>query len=144
STPETDATEGAAYSYDIEVEDADVGDTLTITAPTLPAWLQLADNGDGTASLTGTPEAADVGNNPVSLQVSDGTETVLQDFTIAVSAAPTPGNNAPTFTSTAVVDAEAGTTYTYDITASDADAGDTLVISAPTLPGWLELNDNGD
>jgi hypothetical protein len=144
SSPVTDATEGTAYTYDVETSDPDGSDTLIITAPTLPAWLQLADNGDGTAALTGTPDAADVGDHPVSLQVSDGTDMDLQDFTITVAAAPAPGNNAPAFTSTAVVDAEEGTTYTYNITVSDADAGDTLAITAPTLPAWLELNDNGD
>ena len=74
----------------METVDPDGSDTLTITAPTLPAWLQLADNGDGTAALTGTPDAADVGDHEVSLQVSDGTDTAVQDFTITVEAAAAP------------------------------------------------------
>ena len=54
STAVTTATEDVAYSYSITTSDVD-GDALTITAPTLPAWLTLTDNGDGTATLTGTP-----------------------------------------------------------------------------------------
>src|SRR5690606_22589657 len=66
-----------------------------------------------------------------------------QDFTILVAAAPGGGNTAPTFTSTAVQGATEGEPYTYAVTTEDAD-GDTLVLSASGLPGWLELEDNGD
>ncbi|MBT0964320.1 putative Ig domain-containing protein, partial [Denitromonas iodatirespirans] len=72
SSAVTGATEDTAYSYSITTTDPDAGATLTITAPTLPAWLTLTDNGDGTATLSGTPTNAEVGNHAVSLQVSDG------------------------------------------------------------------------
>ena len=49
SSAVTSATEDVAYSYAIATSDVD-GDALTITAPTLPAWLTVVDNGDGTAS----------------------------------------------------------------------------------------------
>ena len=144
STAVEAATVDVAYSYSITVTDPDAGDTLTITAPTVPAWLTLTDNGDGTATLTGTPTAAEVGVHNVSLLVSDAAAaTATQDFTVTVSAEP-PANELPEFTSTAVVDATEGTTYTYDVTATDGDTGATLVITAPTLPAWLELMDNGD
>lgn len=143
STPGTAANIGAVYTYDITATDADDGDTLIISeASSLPGWLALTDNGDGTATLTGTPVADDVGENPVALQVTDGIDVVPQDFTITVTvAAP---NNPPSFTSTAVIDATAGTTYTYEVAADDDDAGATLEFTAPTLPAWLELIDNGD
>jgi hypothetical protein len=143
STPVTAATEGTAYLYEAEASDAD-GDTLTMTAPTLPAWLTFSDNGDGTATLMGTPGAGDAGDHDVSVVVSDGTGMAEQEFVITVSAITPPPNNAPAFTSTAVIDASEGTTYTYDITTSDADAGDELTITAATLPDWLTVNDNGD
>src|SRR5690606_24014239 len=100
------------------------------------------DNGDGTATLTGTPDAADVDTHSISLQATDGDAVTPQLFDITVSAAGA-DNNPPEFTSTAVTDATEGTTYTYDITASDDD-GDDLEFTAVTLPDWLELNDNGD
>ena len=136
----TAATEDSAYSYAITTDDVDVGDTLAITASTLPSWLTLADNGDGTASLTGTPTNADVGDHSVVLEVSDGTETVSQSFTVTV----TNTNDAPTFTSTAVTAATEDSAYSYAITTDDVDAGDTLAITASTLPSWLSLTDNGD
>lgn len=143
STPVTDATEGAGYTYNVTATDQDSGATLTITAPTVPAWLTLTDNGDGTATLAGTPAAADVGDHPVSLQVSDGTDTATQDFTITVSGVPA-GNNPPAFTSTPVTEAAEDAAYTYEVAASDPDSGASLTITAPTLPGWLTLTDNGD
>ena len=142
STPVTDATVGAAYTYEITVTDPQ-SDPVTITAPTLPAWLTLTDNTDGTATLSGTPASGDVGDHPVSLEASDGTNAAPQDFTITVAEATGGENNAPTFTSTAVTSATEGEAYTYDITASDDD-GDALTITAPTLPAWLTFTDNGD
>ncbi len=138
STAVTSATEDSAYSYSITTSDVD-GDSLTISTTTLPSWLSLTDNGDGTATLTGTPTNSEVGNHSVVLTVSDGTTTTTQSFTITVSNT----NDAPTFDSTAVTSATEDTAYNYNITASDAD-GDGLTIAATTLPSWLTLTDNGD
>lgn len=141
SVPVTSATAGVAYTYTITASDDD-SDPLTFAAGTKPAWLTLTDNGDGTATLAGTPDAADVGNHPVSLQVSDGVDGDQQDFTITVASVP-PDNDPPSFTSTAVLEATEDAAYTYNVTAEDSD-NDTLTITAPTLPDWLELTDNGD
>ncbi|RLC95585.1 MAG: hypothetical protein DRI77_09820, partial [Chloroflexi bacterium] len=127
--------------YDIVAADVDAGDTLTITAPTLPGWLVLTDNGGGAATLTGTPINDDVGDWPVTLQVRDTAGlTDTQTFTITVANV----NDAPTFTSAPIIVATEDVTYNYDIVAADVDAGDTLTITAPILPTWLTLTDNGD
>jgi hypothetical protein len=83
STAVLDATVGDVYTYDITTNDAD-GDTVTIEATTLPAWLTFTDNGDGTATLTGTPAAANEGDHDVVLEVSDGTDSNTQTFTVTV------------------------------------------------------------
>ncbi len=86
STESTTATEDAAYSYTITTADADdAGANLTITAATLPSWLTLSDNGDGTATLSGTPSNAEVSAHNVSLNVSDGALSEVQNFTITVA-----------------------------------------------------------
>lgn len=90
--PPTNATEGQAYSYTATATDVD-GDRLTLTAPTLPAWLIFADQGDGTATLDGTPGEDDRGNHDVVIEASDGAAMAQQTFTITVSE---PGNRAPT------------------------------------------------
>jgi MYXO-CTERM domain-containing protein len=69
----------------VAASDVDAGDSLTITATTLPTWLTLTDNGDGTASLAGTPDNADVGTHSVALEVTDGMASDTQSFDIAVT-----------------------------------------------------------
>ena len=87
STPVTTATENVLYTYNITASDPDTGDTLTITATTSPAWLTLTDNGNGTATLSGTPTSAEVGDHPVLLRVTDASGLFdTQPFTITVSA----------------------------------------------------------
>ena len=140
STPVTAATEDSAYAYAITATDVDAADTLTIGASTLPAWLTLTDNGDGTASLTGTPTNAEVGDHAVTLSVSDGTTTDTRSFTLSVANI----NDAPAFASAPVTVATEDSAYAYAITATDVDTGDALTIGASTLPAWLTLADNGD
>ena len=85
STPVEDATVGEAYTYDIVADDVDIGDVLTITATTAPAWLSLTRTSTRTASLSGTPSEADLGDHLVELLVRDtGGLTDTQPFTITV------------------------------------------------------------
>lgn len=73
SAPVTTAIIGRLYSYSIKVNDPDVpyGDSLHIVATTKPAWLSLKDNGNGTATLSGTPQAGDAGGHNVVLVAED-------------------------------------------------------------------------
>jgi len=128
---------GHPYNYAVTTSDAD-GDVVSITATIKPEWLTLTDNGDGTATLSGTPTAA--GDDNVTLNVSDGIADVEQSFTITVAAA---ANHAPEFTSTPIVGGEVGSAYNYSITAIDAD-GDALAITSVEVPTWLTLIDNGN
>ena len=89
STPPLTATVGVPYSYTVTVTDAD-GNSIAIIAPTLPAWLTFTDNGDGTATLSGTPAAGDVGVGSVILSATDGMDATLQQFDITTSPAPAP------------------------------------------------------
>jgi hypothetical protein len=88
STPALTATQDTPYTYLVTASDPDLiyGDVLTITSTTLPGWLAITDHGDGTATLSGTPAKAQVGEHLVVLQVTDGNdETVTQTFTITVA-----------------------------------------------------------
>jgi len=106
------------YNYSITAADVDdASDTLMISASTIPTWLTLVDNGDGTANLTGTPTNGEVGTHSVVLAVNDGEAApVTQSFTI----------------------------YSYEITTDDVDTSDTLTITASTIPTWLTLVDIGN
>jgi hypothetical protein len=138
STPVNTATADQGYSYDITATGGEGGD-LTITAPTRPTWLSLTDNGDGTATLTGTPTDANLGDNDVKLKVEgEGGFFATQSFKLTVRAM-------PRFTSTPVTMVYRDDNYSYSISATDPDtAGSQLAITALTKPGWLRLTDNGD
>jgi uncharacterized repeat protein (TIGR01451 family) len=85
STAITTATEDVVYTYIITATDPDRGDTMTLTAPTLPAWLTLTRTGNGTAKLNGTPNDTDIGDHPINLQVRDTPGlTATQRFTLHV------------------------------------------------------------
>ncbi|HHB77567.1 MAG TPA: tandem-95 repeat protein, partial [Desulfobulbus sp.] len=135
STPNTAATEDTFYTYTFSTNDADSGDTHTLSAPTLPSWLSFDTN---TGLLTGTPTNADVGNHTVTLRVNDGSVDVDQTFTITVANV----NDAPTITSSPSTAATEDTPYTYTFSVNDVDSGDTLTLSAPTLPSWLSFDTN--
>jgi len=86
SIPIIGGQEGVLYTYNITTTDADLpGDALTITAPTIPGWLGILDNGDGTATLSGTPPDGALRTNPVIINVNDGTTDIQQSYTLAIS-----------------------------------------------------------
>ena len=62
-----------AFTYNITTTDPDLpyGDQLEVLAPVLPGWLRLVDNGNGTATLSGTPGLDQVGTHQVTLEVED-------------------------------------------------------------------------
>jgi hypothetical protein len=148
STPVVEASQDTAYEYAVTAADSDTADTLTITAVTVPGWLTLTDNGAGSATLAGTPDASSVGEHAVTLQVADTAgATATQSFTITVAAVtepPPPANEPPAFTSTAPSSATEGTELVYAVTTSDPNASDTRTITGVTVPAWLTLTDNGD
>ncbi|MCP4544340.1 MAG: hypothetical protein GY832_45090 [Chloroflexi bacterium] len=140
SSPNTSVDEDSPYSYTVSATDDDVGAVLAFSVPVSPTWLSLADNGDGTATLTGTPLNDDVGANNVTLQVTDGISATPQVFTITVANT----NDAPEFDSSPLTTAVEDSLYSYAISGSDVDTGAVLAFSAPVSPTWLSLADNGD
>ena len=141
STPVITATEDLLYEYFIVTSDEDVKDTRTIRGLSVPDWLTLTDNGDGTGKLSGIPDNSNVGSHPIVLRVTDfaGAEA-NQDFSITVENV----NDEPVFTSTPLTSAQQDLEYTYNITWLDPDKDDTYTIQATVLPSWLTLRDNGD
>ncbi|MBS0043442.1 DUF4347 domain-containing protein, partial [Shewanella sp. M16] len=134
STAITAATQDAAYSYSLTATDSDTGDSLTLSAVTKPSWLSFT---AATGLLSGTPGNADVGSHAVLLRVTDTDGlTTEQSFSITV----TNVNDAPTISSTAMTAATQDAAYSYALTATDSDTGDSLTLSAVTKPSWLSFN----
>ncbi|MGF1530446.1 MAG: hypothetical protein ACFCU4_03695 [Puniceicoccaceae bacterium] len=88
---DTNLLAGQTFSLPLNASDAN-GGTLALSAPSLPGWLSLTDNGDGTGLLEGIPTPADAGPNAVVVEVSDtpfdGTDTI--SFSIQVFPFPSP------------------------------------------------------
>ena len=73
------------------------------------------------------------------LIVNDGTVDSTPD-TAAIEASDIP-NSRPRITSTPVTDAVLGASYSYAVTATDDDVGDTLSYSLPLAPPGMTIND---
>ena len=132
--------EGSPFSVVVTASDPD-GTTVGFTdSGTLPAWATLTDNGDDTATIAGTPGYSDAGTTTVTITASDGDLTDDAVFDIIIA-----NTNRPP-----VVDpigdhstAEAVALTPIAVSATDPD-GTVPSLSAPSLPGWATLTDNGD
>ncbi|WP_162687404.1 thrombospondin type 3 repeat-containing protein [Bradymonas sediminis] len=136
SAPVLSATQELPYSYAITTVDIDAGDTRAITAGALPSWLSLLDNGDGTASLSGSPQNADVGPHQVQLIVTDaGGLSGTQSFVIEVANVnDLPVFIAPTPEHLVTLQISEPNTLEFTLVAEDID-GDVLSYSVePMLP----------
>jgi putative Ig domain-containing protein len=81
-SPPLQVTEGQPYSFTPTASDAD-GDVLTFSIDKPPSWASFD---PATGSLTGTPEATDIGTSPgVTISVSDGSNSAsLAPFDLEV------------------------------------------------------------
>ncbi|MCC2606356.1 Ig-like domain-containing protein [Planctobacterium marinum] len=113
---------------------ADSGEALTVNSTFTQQDLadgniQYAHNGGETTSDSFVFSLADGGE--------DGATTLTnQTFSISVTSV----NETPVITSSEVTSATEDTAYSYTISATDVDAGDSLTFAAPTLPTWLTFN----
>ena len=83
SDPITTAKEGAVYTYDVEATDPN-GDTLTYSLTTTPIGMTINST---TGVISWTPTESQIGENEVSVEVSDGSRSTIQEFTIIVDEA---------------------------------------------------------
>ncbi len=141
SNPVLTAVEGIAYSYDVNASDTDTNDVLSYELTSSPAGMTI-DAASGMISWT--PTAAQTGNQDVSVRVTDNGTPALsasQVFTIAVTAnSTTPGNSAPVITSQAIQTAKEGAAYSYDVNATDVNAGNILSYELTTAPAGMVIN----
>ena len=72
----------------------------------LPEGLNLVDNGDGTATLSGTPAAGIGGTYPLAMKAANDVDFTLQAFTLVI-------NQAPTVTSAATTTVDVGQAMTF-------------------------------
>lgn len=83
SSPVTSVRATQSYSYSATTTDPEA-DTITLTAPVLPAWMSFVDNGDGTGTLSGSPTKALAGDHSVTLRATATGGSTDQSFTVHV------------------------------------------------------------
>lgn len=136
SSSVTALSEDSVYSYDISVSDSD-DTSLIISATSKPSWLTLVDNGNGTATLSGTPTNDDTGNNSITLRVSDDENGIdTQSFVLVVSNT----NDAPVITGSPLTTVAEDALYSFTPTVTDVDDGDTQSFSISSTPSWATFN----
>ncbi|MFD0894868.1 DUF11 domain-containing protein [Luteolibacter ambystomatis] len=109
--------------------------TLSSTG-TLPSGVTFTDNGNGTATLAGTPSASAGGSYPLSITANNGiTPNGTQSFTLTVNQAPAiTSANATTFT--------VGSAGSFTVTTTGFP--NAAISKTGTLPGGVTLTDNGN
>jgi hypothetical protein len=133
--PSSSVTAGTAYSFTPTASDAD-GGTLTFSITNQPGWATFSTT---TGRLQGTPTVANVGTfASIGIGVSDGQggSAQLASFSIVVNAVP---NQLPTISGSPPTAVTAGTAYSFQPTASDADGG-TLTFSITNRPAWATFS----
>jgi hypothetical protein len=103
------ATAGTAFSFTVTT----AGSPAPSLAETglLPSGLTFVDNGNGTATLAGTPAAGSGGSYAVTLSATSSAGTTSQSFTLTV-------DQSPTLSSAVSATAAVGTAFTFNITTS--------------------------
>jgi hypothetical protein len=118
--------------------------TVTATGPptpsftetgALPSGVTLVDNGNGTATLSGTPAAGTAGTYSITLKATNTVATTSQAFTLTV-------NNAPGFTSANNTTFTVGTAGTFTVTTTGTPTASLTETGA--LPSGVTFVDNGN
>jgi hypothetical protein len=103
----------------------------------LPSGLTFTDNGNGSATVSGTPAAGTGGNYILNLMAANGVSpNANQTLTVNVS-------QAPRITSSTTATYAIGSAGTFNITTSGFPTVSTITESG-TLPAGLTFTDNGD
>jgi hypothetical protein len=126
-------TVGAASSFTVRTTGYPIP-ALMIATGALPSGVTLRDNGDGTATISGTPSASGSDNEVLSATNSIG--FALQPFTLVV-------DEAASFTSAATIDLAAGTAFSYAITTTHGYPTPALTVNG-TLPVGMTFTDSGN
>jgi hypothetical protein len=109
--------------------------TLTETGA-LPSGVTFVSNGDGTATLSGTPAAGTGGTFPIVIAATNGVSPdVMQNFTLTV-------DQAPAITSASAATFTVGTAGTFTVTTTGFPAP--TITESGALPTGVTFTDNGN
>ncbi len=131
----TDATEGKKYSFQFVAEGKNI--TWTATWKTLTGFTFTSDG-----ELKGTPTAAGTYNITVKAKNTAGTD--YASFTLKVNNKPDTTVKKPAIQSSKIPDAYQGEDYSYFLEATGTSPMTWKLVDGESLPGGLELAENGE
>ncbi len=133
SDPADTETLGAPFTFTVTTTGYPAPD-LTKTGP-LPPGVTFTDNGDGTATIAGTPDRSAVGTYPLTLTAKNPAGTATQAFTLTIT-------KAPVIKKITNPTAHTGTAFTKTITAVGSPTP--ALTETGALPAGLAFTDNGN
>ena len=132
-------TIGRWSSFEITSTAAPVA-KLTETG-SLPSGVVFADNGNGTATLSGAPIAGTAGSYPITITAANGVGTnATQNLVLTVNAELTP----PDFSNAAATTFAAGKAGTFPITSTGNPTPTLTFASSPALPSGVSITNNNN
>ena len=140
SVAATSFTVGTAGTFTVTTaHNFPLATTLSIGAGVLPSGVTFTDNGNGTATLAGTPAVGTGGTFPFTITAANLTlPDATQGFALTV-------NEAPVITSVGATTFTVGEAGTFTVTtAHDFPKATTLSDGDAALPNGVTFNDNGD
>jgi len=129
---------GVEFTKTVRANDEDDDDMPSIIDYLVPEWITVTDNGNGIATLSGTPTVDDLGEYEVTLRAVDGTTYDEESFMLFVNS-----NPEPKFVTNPAIYGIQGVEFTYTAIAID-DLGDAVALSVDKLPSWLTATGEGN
>ncbi|MFL6161772.1 MAG: beta strand repeat-containing protein [Jatrophihabitantaceae bacterium] len=137
SADHTTFTVGSAGSFTVTTTAGFPAFTTVTETGGLPSGVTFVDNGDGSATLSGTPAAGSGGSYPMTVTATNTAGHVDQAFTLTVSAT-------PVITSADHTTFAVGTAGTFTVTTTAGVPASTTLTKTGTLPAGVSFTDNGD
>ncbi|WP_130504374.1 beta strand repeat-containing protein [Microterricola gilva] len=131
------APAGAPLSFTVTSSAGYPGAVTLALGGTLPTGVSYVDNGDGTATIAGTPAAATGGDYALTLTATNGAGSSAQSFTLTVT-------EDPAITSADAATIGVGSAATFTVTSSPGHSGAVTLTEGGALPAGVTFTDNGD
>jgi hypothetical protein len=130
---------GAPGSFSVQTTGSP---TASVTeSGALPSGVSFTGNGDGTATLSGTPASGTAGSYPLTITAANGVSpAATQSFTLTIG----PATAAPVITSAGAVTFAAGQPGSFTVTATGLPVPALSATSSPALPSGVTFTGNGD
>jgi hypothetical protein len=129
------ATAGTALTAFTVTTSGDPAPAISETG-SLPSGVTFLDNGNGTATLAGTPAAGTAGSYPITITAANGiSPNATQSFTLTVNA------QAPAITSANAATFTAGTAGSFSVTTTGSPTS--AIRESGALPSGVTFTDNG-